>query len=111
MATAGERQPGGARGRRGGGRGRRTGRPQPSLRRRRRATAVPTRRGTGGGLMEVVLLPSADDAAQLLADAIDELVRRRPDAVLGLATGSSPLLTYRKLVERHRQGSGPSYAA
>jgi glucosamine-6-phosphate deaminase len=60
--------------------------------------------------MEVVLLPSADDAARLLADAIEALVHRRPDAVLGLATGSSPLLTYRELVDRHRKGSGPSYA-
>lgn len=61
--------------------------------------------------MEVVLLPSADDAARMLADAIDALVRRRPDAVLGLATGSSPLLAYEELVDRHRRGSGPSYAA
>lgn len=60
--------------------------------------------------MEVVLLPSADEAARVLADAVEALVRRRPDAVLGLATGSSPLLTYRELVERHRAGSGPSYA-
>ena len=59
--------------------------------------------------MEVVLLPSADDAARLLADAVEALVRRRPDAVLGLATGSSPLLAYRELVRRHREGSGPSY--
>jgi glucosamine-6-phosphate deaminase len=59
--------------------------------------------------MEVVLLPSAEDAARLLADAIEALVRRRPDAVLGLATGSSPLLTYQELVRRHREGSGPSY--
>jgi glucosamine-6-phosphate deaminase len=60
--------------------------------------------------MEVVLLPSAEDAACLLADTIEALVRRRPDAVLGLATGSSPMLTYRKLLDRRRAGTGPSYA-
>ncbi len=60
--------------------------------------------------MEVVLTASSEGAARLLADAIEALVRRRPDAVLGLATGSSPLLTYRELVDRHRRGSGPSYA-
>lgn len=60
--------------------------------------------------MEVVLLPSAVDAARLVADAVEALVRRRPDAVLGLATGSSPLLTYRELVGRYRAGTGPSYA-
>jgi glucosamine-6-phosphate deaminase len=60
--------------------------------------------------MEVVLMPSAEAAAEVLADAIEALVRRSPDAVLGLATGSSPVLTYRALVARHRAGSGPSYA-
>lgn len=59
--------------------------------------------------MEVVLLSSPGDVARLLADAIEALVRRRPDAVLGLATGSSPVLTYHELVSRHRTGSGPSY--
>jgi glucosamine-6-phosphate deaminase len=60
--------------------------------------------------MEVVLTASPEEAARLLADAIEALVRRRPDAVLGLATGSSPVLTYRELVDRHRRGAGPSYA-
>ena len=59
--------------------------------------------------MEVVLTASPEEAARLLADAIEALVRQRPGAVLGLATGSSPLLTYRELVDRHRRGSGPSY--
>ena len=60
--------------------------------------------------MEVVLTATPEEAARLLADAIEALVRRRPEAVLGLATGSSPLLTYRELVDRHRRGTGPSYA-
>jgi glucosamine-6-phosphate deaminase len=45
----------------------------------------------------------------LAADTIEALVRRSPHAVLGLATGSSPLPTYRELVRRHRDGTGPSY--
>jgi glucosamine-6-phosphate deaminase len=60
--------------------------------------------------MEVVLVSSAEDAAGLLADAVEALVRRRPDAVLGLATGSSPLLAYEELARRHHSGAGPSYA-
>jgi glucosamine-6-phosphate deaminase len=32
------------------------------------------------------------------------LVREKPDAVLGLATGSTPLLLYRELVRLHREG-------
>ena len=42
--------------------------------------------------------------AGVVADAVEELVRRRPDAVLGLATGSSPLPVYDELVRRHAAG-------
>jgi glucosamine-6-phosphate deaminase len=58
--------------------------------------------------MEVVIGP---DVGALAADAIEALVRARPDAVLGLATGSSPLPIYRALIDRHRAGTGPSYDA
>ena len=54
--------------------------------------------------MEVVILSSVDEVAATAADAIERLLVRRPDAVLGLATGSSPLPTYAALVERHRSG-------
>lgn len=59
--------------------------------------------------MEVVPLDSVEAVAALAADTIEALVRRAPDAVLGLATGSSPLPTYRELVRRRRNGTGPSY--
>ena len=60
--------------------------------------------------MEVVPLATATDVAGLVADTVESLVRTRPDAVLGLATGSSPVPAYRELVARHRAGAGPSYA-
>lgn len=56
--------------------------------------------------MEVVITPAA---AALAADAIEALVRANPSAVIGLATGSSPLATYQELIRRHRAGAGPSY--
>lgn len=59
--------------------------------------------------MEVVPLPSVDDVAALAADTVEALVRARPSCVLGLATGSSPVPAYAKLVARHRAGTGPSY--
>ncbi len=59
--------------------------------------------------MEVLPLASEAEVAALAADTIEALVRARPAAVLGLATGSSPLATYAELVARHRCGSGPSY--
>lgn len=61
--------------------------------------------------MEVVPLSSARDVGALAADIVTALVRRSPEAVLGLATGSSPLPAYRELVRRHRAGDGPSYDA
>jgi glucosamine-6-phosphate deaminase len=60
--------------------------------------------------MEIVPLLSAADVADLAADTIEAMVRADPEAVLGLATGSSPLPAYRELVRRHRAGTGPSYA-
>jgi glucosamine-6-phosphate deaminase len=59
--------------------------------------------------MEVVPLTTAADVAALAADVIEAQVRRRPPAVLGLATGSSPLPAYQELIRRHREGRGPSY--
>ena len=61
--------------------------------------------------MEVIPLRTRRDAGRLLADTVETLLRTRPDAVLGLATGSSPLPAYQELVARHRAGSGPSYAS
>jgi glucosamine-6-phosphate deaminase len=59
--------------------------------------------------MEVVITGSAEEAGSVAADAIEALVRSRPEAVLGTATGSSPLPIYTELVRRHRAGTGPSY--
>ncbi len=55
--------------------------------------------------MEVVIVASADAAGTLVGEAIADLVARRPDAVLGLATGSSPLPVYRDLAARHAAGT------
>ncbi|MHA7142160.1 MULTISPECIES: glucosamine-6-phosphate deaminase [unclassified Arthrobacter] len=55
--------------------------------------------------MEVVILPDQAAIAAVAADAIEDLVRRKPNAVLGLATGSSPLGVYDELARRHHTGS------
>jgi glucosamine-6-phosphate deaminase len=59
--------------------------------------------------MEVVLLPDEAAIGALAADAIEALMRCCRGAVLGLATGSSPLPVYRELIARHRAGRAPSY--
>ena len=51
--------------------------------------------------MEVVILPGTKQIGKLAADAIESLLRGKPDAVLGLATGSSPLPIYDELAARH----------
>jgi glucosamine-6-phosphate deaminase len=61
--------------------------------------------------MEVVPLGSAAEIAAVAADVVEAVVRRKPAAVLGLATGSTPLPAYRELIRRARAGLGPSYAA
>lgn len=52
--------------------------------------------------MEIITQPNAEAASIVAARIIAQLVRRKPDAVLGLATGSTPLATYRALVHMHR---------
>ncbi|MFT3798279.1 glucosamine-6-phosphate deaminase [Microbacterium sp.] len=51
-------------------------------------------------MAEVVIVPSAAAAGALVADEIVKLIARRPDAVLGLATGSTPLPVYEALRSR-----------
>ena len=53
--------------------------------------------------MEVVIVEDRDAAGVLVADIVVSHVR--PGAVLGLATGSSPLPAYRELIRRHREES------
>ena len=50
--------------------------------------------------MEVVILRGPSGIGAVAADAIEDLVIRKPDAVLGLATGSSPLPIYDQLAAR-----------
>lgn len=51
-------------------------------------------------MAEVVIVPTPADAGVLVADEIARLIAARPDAVLGLATGSTPLPVYEALRPR-----------
>lgn len=50
--------------------------------------------------MEVIITEDTAQIGVLAADAIETLLHRKPDAVLGLATGSSPLVIYDELAAR-----------
>jgi glucosamine-6-phosphate deaminase len=54
--------------------------------------------------MEVVILRDAKEIGGVAADAIGALLSRKPAAVLGLATGSSPLAIYEELAARCEAG-------
>lgn len=60
--------------------------------------------------MEIVILDDAAAIGRLAADEICALLGRKRDAVLGLATGSSPLAIYDELAARHAAGD-VSFAA
>jgi glucosamine-6-phosphate deaminase len=49
--------------------------------------------------MEIIIQPNPAAATAVAARIIARLLREKPDAVLGLATGSTPLLLYRTLIE------------
>jgi glucosamine-6-phosphate deaminase len=52
--------------------------------------------------MEVLIRDNADAGCILGAKIIARVVREKPDAVLGLATGRTPLRLYQELIRMHR---------
>jgi glucosamine-6-phosphate deaminase len=55
--------------------------------------------------MEVLILPDGKAIGGVAADAVGALLERKPDAVLGLATGSSPVAIYDELASRCAAGA------
>jgi len=53
--------------------------------------------------MDIVICKSKEQAAHMVAGLIDRAIRAKPDTVLGLATGSTPVLMYKDLIRRHRE--------
>jgi len=54
--------------------------------------------------MEVIIESTPLAGSETGARIVEKLVRAKPEAVLGLATGSTPLGLYRELIRRHREG-------
>ncbi|MFF8231067.1 glucosamine-6-phosphate deaminase [Streptomyces caelestis] len=55
--------------------------------------------------MEVVIVPDAKAGGELIAEAMAQLLRRKPGALLGVATGSTPLPVYEALTAKVRSGA------
>lgn len=53
--------------------------------------------------MEVIITQNPEEGALKAASILEHVVRSKPAAVLGLATGSTPLGLYRELIRRHKE--------
>ncbi len=53
--------------------------------------------------MEVIIKDSYEDVSKLSAEIIADIIRRKPRAIIGLATGSTPLGTYKELIRLHKE--------
>lgn len=53
-----------------------------------------------GIFVEVVIVPDSAAGGELIAEAMADLLRRKPDALLGVATGSTPLPIYEALAAK-----------
>lgn len=52
--------------------------------------------------MEVVICQDYDSMSKRAAQVVADVVREKPDAVLGFATGSTPVGLYKELIRMHR---------
>ena len=55
--------------------------------------------------MEIIIKETEAELGAIAADAICDVYSQKPDAVLGVATGSSPLPIYQELSRRVKAGS------
>lgn len=53
--------------------------------------------------MDIVICKSKEQASCMVAAYIDRAIRKNPGTVLGLATGSTPILLYKELIRRHKE--------
>ena len=52
--------------------------------------------------MQVIILENSEQVAKHAATWVSELISKKNNPVLGLATGSTPISLYQKLVENHK---------
>ena len=54
--------------------------------------------------MNIIHVSSYEELSRKAADIIAAQVILKPDCILGLATGSTPIGTYQNLIKKHQQG-------
>lgn len=60
--------------------------------------------------MQIIITKDYEELSAKAAEIMLSVVRKKPNAVLGLATGSTPIGLYKKMAEDHR-ANGTSYKA
>ena len=68
---------------------------------------IPSRRGAlldSAPSMEIIIKPTVAEAQQETAKIMRRQIQRKPETVLGLATGSTPIGVYSLLVAMHEKG-------
>ncbi|NLY44266.1 MAG: glucosamine-6-phosphate deaminase [Clostridiaceae bacterium] len=53
--------------------------------------------------MDIIVKPNYEEMSKCAAEIIAGFIRSKPDCVLGLATGSTPIGTYRELIRMHKE--------
>ena len=53
--------------------------------------------------MEVIIAKTYEEMSHLAALEVARILNRKPSAVMGLATGSSPLGLYKELARMHKE--------
>ncbi len=53
--------------------------------------------------MEIIVLPNYEEMSKAAAREVARVLNTKPNAVLGLATGSTPLGLYRELIRMHKE--------
>lgn len=53
--------------------------------------------------MEVIIKQDAREASHAAAGVVARLIHEKPNAVIGLATGSTPLVLYKELIRMHKE--------
>lgn len=53
--------------------------------------------------MEIIIKPDAQAGSVAAAEVIARVIREKPNMVLGLATGSTPLMLYKELIRMHKE--------
>jgi glucosamine-6-phosphate deaminase len=54
--------------------------------------------------MKVIICENYDEMSEKAADIFAEQIKNKPDSVLGLATGSTPIGMYKNLIEKNKSG-------